>query len=95
MTIGEVYDEAFGQPDPATRLDAFREFLRPFRILDLNEPTMERFARIRSDLRRRGQLISDFDILLAATALHYDLIVLTYNVRHLQRIPGLKIYQTG
>jgi tRNA(fMet)-specific endonuclease VapC len=54
---------------------------------------MERFAGIRADLRRRGQIISDFDILLAATALHYDLTVLSRNIRHFNRIPDLKLYQ--
>jgi predicted nucleic acid-binding protein len=42
---------------------------------------MERFAAIRAHLRRRGELIPDFDLLLAATALHYDLTVLTANLR--------------
>ncbi len=54
---------------------------------------MERFAEIRSLLRRQGEIISDFDILLGATALHYNLTVLTFNVRHLQRIPDLSLYQ--
>jgi len=74
-------------------LRAFRQFLAPFPILDLNEPIMERFAEIRSLLRRRGEIISDFDILIGATALFYDLTVLTYNKRHFKRIPDLKLYQ--
>jgi tRNA(fMet)-specific endonuclease VapC len=53
---------------------------------------MLRFAELRAFLRRRGGLISDFDIIIAATALHYDLTVLTFNVRHFQRIPDLRIY---
>ena len=54
---------------------------------------MERFAEIRALLRRRGEIISDFDIIIGATALHYDLTVLTFNLRHLQRIPELRVYQ--
>jgi tRNA(fMet)-specific endonuclease VapC len=65
----------------------------PFRVLALSDPIVERFAETRAFLRRRGELISDFDILLGATALHHDLTVLTFNVRHLQRIPDLKLYQ--
>jgi tRNA(fMet)-specific endonuclease VapC len=53
---------------------------------------MEQFAEVRAYLRRRGELISDFDILLGATALHDDLTLLTYNTRHFKRIPHLKIY---
>jgi len=54
---------------------------------------MERFAEIRSLLRRQGQLIADFDLLIAATALYYDLTLLTYNVRHFEQIPDLKYYK--
>ncbi len=64
-------------------------------MLDLNEPIMERFAEIRAYLRRRGELISDFDILIGATAVFYDLTVLTYNIRHFKRIPDLKLYQAA
>lgn len=92
ITIGEIYEGAFGSPDPPAHLAAFRQFLRPFPILDLNDPIMERFAEIRSLMRRRGNLIPDFDIILGATALHHRLTVLTYNVRHFCRIPGLRIY---
>ncbi len=54
---------------------------------------MERFAEIRSLLRRRGKMIADFDLLVGTTVLYYDLTVLTCNKRHFKRIPDLKIYQ--
>jgi hypothetical protein len=57
------------------------------------KPIMERFAEARSFLRKHGQLISDFDLLVGATALHHDLTVLTFNLRDFQRIPDLKLYQ--
>ncbi|MCC7352110.1 MAG: type II toxin-antitoxin system VapC family toxin [Anaerolineae bacterium] len=93
VTVGEIYEGALGFSQTEIRIAAFRQFLHPFRVLNLNDPIMERFAGIRSLLRRRGELISDFDILLGATALHHDLTVLTYNIRHLQRIPDLKLYR--
>ncbi len=92
-TVGEIYEGAFGYPDPPAHLNTLREFLRPLHFLNLNDPIMERFAQIRSTLRRQGQIISDFDILLGATALHYDLTVLTRNTRHFNRILDLKLYQ--
>ncbi len=92
ITIGEINDVAFTYANPQAHLQTFRQFLAPFPLLDLNEPIMERFAEIRSLLRRRGEIISDFDILIGATALFYDLTVLTYNKRHFKRIPDLKPY---
>ena len=95
ITVGEVYEGAFKSADPQAHLRTFREFLRPFPPLDLDDSTMEHFAEVRSYLRRRGELIPDFDLLLSAVALRHDLTVLTYNVRHLGRIPGLKIRQAN
>ena len=94
VTVGEIYEGAYASPNPQAHLADFRQFLQPFAVLNLNDPIVERFAELRSFLRRRGELISDFDILLGATALHYDLTVLTHNVRHLRRIPGLRLHQS-
>ena len=94
VTIGELYEGTFGNPDPQAHLATLREFLQPLEKLGLNDAIMEQFAKIRSTLRRQGQIISDFDILLAATALHHDLTVLTRNTRHLNRIPAVKLYQS-
>lgn len=93
VTGAEIYEGAFGMADPQAHLERFREFLQPFALLDINDDIAERFAQIRFDLRRRGQIISDFDIVLAATALHHHLTVLTFNRRHFERIPEVRIYQ--
>lgn len=68
ITIGELYEGAFGFANPQQHLASFREFIRPLHTYGVNDPVMERFAEIRGFLRRRGQIIPDFDILLAATA---------------------------
>jgi tRNA(fMet)-specific endonuclease VapC len=93
VSMGEIYEVAFNYANPHAHLSSFRQFLAPYTMLSLNEPIMEKFAEVRAHLRRRGQIISDFDILLGATALHYNLTVLTYNRKHFQRIPDIKIYQ--
>lgn len=54
---------------------------------------MQRFAAIRAELRRTGRMISDLDIIIAATALQYDLTLLTFNRRHFERVTGLRLYQ--
>jgi tRNA(fMet)-specific endonuclease VapC len=42
-------------------------------------------------LHQRGQLIGDADILIAATALHHGLILVTENRAHFDRVPSLAI----
>ncbi|TAK26368.1 MAG: type II toxin-antitoxin system VapC family toxin [Chloroflexota bacterium] len=92
VTIAEVYEGAFGVSDHQAHLATYRRFLAPVPVLPLHGGALEHFARIRSDLRARGQLIPDFDLLVAATALHYGLTLLTFNVRPFGRIPELDIY---
>ena len=93
ISLGELYEGIYFGRDRLKDERALRAFLRFVNVLPLNQSIMKRFARIRGDLRRGGQLIGDPDILIGATALHYKLIVVTRNVRHFERIPGLVIYQ--
>jgi tRNA(fMet)-specific endonuclease VapC len=91
VAIAEIYESAYNFANPEAHIKTFRSFLSNFQLLNLNLPIIEKFAEVRAHLRRRGQMISDFDIMLGATALHYDLIVLTYNKKHFERIPDIKI----
>jgi tRNA(fMet)-specific endonuclease VapC len=56
---------------------------------------MQRFARIRGELRRTGNIIGDFDILIGATALQHKLTLVTRNLRDYTRIPHLDIYKAS
>jgi tRNA(fMet)-specific endonuclease VapC len=60
-------------------------------VLPLTDPIVDRAAEIYADLHRRGELIGDADILIAATALVQDRILVTNNVAHHRRVPGLQI----
>jgi predicted nucleic acid-binding protein len=92
VSVAEVYEGAFCSPAPGVHLAAFRRWLHPYRILGLNEGIAERFAETRADLRRRGQRLPDLDLFIAATAIHHDLTLLTFNLRHFQRVPDLKVF---
>lgn len=93
ISIGEIYEGAFSSVNPQAHLRTLRQFLGPYKRLPLTDPIMERFGEIRANLRRQGNLITDFDLLIGTTALHYDLTVLTYNQSHFMRIPELRVAQ--
>jgi tRNA(fMet)-specific endonuclease VapC len=46
---------------------------------------------VRGDLRRRGTLIADLDILIATTTLHHRLTLVTRNTRDFARVDGLRL----
>lgn len=95
VCVGEVYDGAITDQESTTlqRLNAQRRYLARFEVLTLDDSIVERFARLRSRLRSQGRIIPDLDLLIAATALEHNLILMTGNVRHFERIPGLVLYQ--
>jgi tRNA(fMet)-specific endonuclease VapC len=93
VSVAEVYDGAYSSSNPHLRLVNVRQFVSRYRVLGIDDAIAERFAQERSTLRRRGELISDLDLFVAVTALVYDLTLLTFNRRHFERVPDLKLYQ--
>lgn len=93
VTVGEVYEGAFVHSDSDDQLRAYRRFLSGFPVLHLTDSAMELFGRLRAQLRRQGNLIPDFDLLIATTAIENDLTLVTGNTHHFARILGLALYQ--
>lgn len=92
VTYGEIYEGiAFGH-NPKQSERVFRQFLRTVDVLPLSQRIWRRFARLRGELRRQGQLIGDLDLLIAATALEHQRTLVTGNVKHFDRIPDLQLY---
>jgi tRNA(fMet)-specific endonuclease VapC len=58
-------------------------------ILPVDNQIAELAGRICGDLERTGQPIGLADALIAATAMHHDLTLVTGNLSHYQRIVGL------
>ena len=52
---------------------------------------IRKYGEIRWELEKQGLRIGDMDMFIAATALEEDLILVTGNVKHFERIPGLKV----
>ena len=60
-------------------------------VLPLTDAIIARPASVYAELYRHGQLISDADILIAATALTHGLPLVTENPSHFCRIPDLPV----
>lgn len=60
-------------------------------IVPLSDDVVVLAADLYGQLHRRGELISDADLLIAATALRLGVPLVTENRRHFERVPGLEI----
>ena len=62
-----------------------------FPIIDIDRSIMDICGEIKSGLERRGNIIEDLDVLIAATALSHNLILVTNDVGHFSRVEDLRI----
>ncbi len=95
ITFAEIYEGIYYGSDPKRNEETFARFLRGVDVLGINRPVARRFAVVRGALREAGQLIPQPDIFIAATALHYDLSLVTRNLSDFQRIPDLRLHGAG
>ena len=93
ITYGEIYEGIYFGHDPKTAERGFLQFLRGVSLLLLNRAVMKNFARIRGYLRRKGEIIGDPDIMIAATATVNGLTLITRNKKDFQKIEGLKLFR--
>jgi tRNA(fMet)-specific endonuclease VapC len=70
---------------------AFDRFCATTHVLPLTDEIIVQAAEIYADLYRRGELIGDADILIAASARVNHLAIVTNNETHFGRISGLEI----
>lgn len=74
----------------AEKLRRFEEFMEENELISLRKETIQKAAEIYAFLKKKGKLIEDADILIAAIAVVEDLILVTHNTRHFGRIEGLQ-----
>ena len=70
---------------------ALAEFLGPLEVLDFPSEAAVVFGAIRAHVQRAGLPIGNYDLLIAAHALHLGLTVVTNNTKEFDRVPGLKV----
>ena len=73
------------------QLATFDQLCSASRVLPVTDPVIVQAAAIYADLHHRGELINDADILIAATAISHELVVVTNNEVHFRRIRKLQI----
>jgi predicted nucleic acid-binding protein len=59
--------------------------------LDFTVAVARLHAEIYAELAKKGQMIGAHDLIIAATARHHDLSLLTDNVQEFSRVPGLRV----
>lgn len=74
---------------PAENREEIKGLLeKSFQIIGLDNGVILEYCRLYNSLKAEGKLISDADLLIAATAISKGMKLLTSNVRHFRRLKG-------
>ncbi|MCH7745197.1 MAG: type II toxin-antitoxin system VapC family toxin [Chloroflexi bacterium] len=93
VTLGELIYGAYRLGDRARfLLDQIDQTLLPnLPVLPFDSAAARRYGEVRAQLERQGTPLADADLRIASIALTNDLIMVTGNVRHFQRVPDLSV----
>ena len=58
---------------------------------DWTDTVGQMYGRVKASLERRGTRIEDFDAAIAAHALAFDATLVTADLDHMTRVPGLRV----
>lgn len=90
VVLGELYFGASFNNNKNERLKDVAFIIEHFKVIPISE-TLPLFGDIKAELKRKGTLIDDFDILIGCAAIVSNLTMVTDNVKHLERLPGIVI----
>lgn len=91
ITLMELYYGAYKSQKRSPNLAKVRRIENAFDTLSVDFFIAETFGMIKSNLESQGTPLDDFDLVLAATALTHNLILVTNNEKHFQRVDGLTV----
>ena len=89
ITLGEILTGCYKGGYEKHRHEV--EFLKErFTILPIS-PAIDLYGRIRAELELQGLSLDSMDLLIGCSAMAGDRVLVTHNLRHFSRIPGLKM----
>jgi tRNA(fMet)-specific endonuclease VapC len=95
ITYAELYFGAYNSQQVEKNLQTIKNFLLPFEIIDFDKKAAIEYAKIKVNLRKKGQVIGELDMQIAGVALSNNLILVTNNEKEFNRIDNLKIEKLG
>jgi len=90
ITLAELAYGAENSPDPKKNLKLIDRFAEQVKILPIFN-AINIYAKEKARLRKKGTMVSDFDILIASTSIANGLIMVTENIKDFERISNIRI----
>lgn len=92
VVVGELYKGAFRSSAVTRHLENVEKRVLPaLTVLSYDVSAARVYGQVRARLESAGRPLADADLQIAATAILHDLELVTGNVKHFKRVPGLRI----
>ena len=90
ITLAELYYGASKSGNKAARLKDVAFFEKNMKVVPIYD-SLEIFGDTKAHLESQGKRVDDFDLLIGATAVRHNFVMVTDNTKHLGRIPNIQI----
>jgi tRNA(fMet)-specific endonuclease VapC len=91
ITMMELYFGAYKSRRFEANIAKVRTIEQSFEILAADKEIADVFGAIKASLQKSGNPLDDFDLIISATALAHNLVLVTNNIGHFGRIKGLNL----
>jgi tRNA(fMet)-specific endonuclease VapC len=91
LTLGELLSWTLRAKSPPKYQHSLLTFMADVILLDVDPAVAQKFGEIRARLLDQGMPVASIDLMIAATALVHELTMVTHNVQHFERIPGVVV----
>ncbi|MCC5603721.1 type II toxin-antitoxin system VapC family toxin [Nostoc favosum] len=91
ITVAELYFGAYNSQRVAENLTRAEDFIQNLPVVPLTDPALRKYGELKAELRRIGQTIAEFDLLIASVAVAENYTLVTNNIRHYSRISNLQL----
>jgi len=89
VSIAELYEGVFWSPKPEEKEIILIDFLEGLTAINLSRPIARLFGKKRAELRGKGLTVNNLDLIIACTAEYHQLTILTNNLKHFEKVPGI------
>ena len=91
ITLSELIYGAEKSPNVDKNLEAIEEFVSHLDVLPYDAKASQHYGQIKAALEKRGEIIGENDIHIAAHAISQGLILVTNNLQEFKRVPNLAL----
>lgn len=90
ITVAELKFGTENSANVGKNRKVLHAFINGLKVLPIYD-TLDIYAKQKTILRKNGMIVDDFDLLIGATAIAFELTLVTNNSKHFQNLEGITL----